>query len=203
MDVSLTNNNYEMEFNIKTDIFGKTTKIYYLGSNGDSIKDLVRLAGLFSDSNTIQKEVLEKRALFLNKLREFKVSFAYLTLLKWVYGLEEKTAPVYDKIMEKYPFLKILSFEDITDIITKDEKLKYSYENCFVIAKPWILEENCLGCGDALFICNQNDKELQITINKEDKFLSPSEKILIGDLKNKEIIVNGGETYLKYLPSKS
>ena len=85
--------------------------------------------------------------------------------------------------MEKYPFLKILSFEDITDIITKDKKLKYNYENY-------------LEYVDALFICNQNDKELQININKKDKFLSSSEKILIGDLKNKEIIVNGKEIYL-------
>lgn len=85
--------------------------------------------------------------------------------------------------MQKYSFFKILSFEDITDIITKDKKLKYNYENY-------------LEYVDALFICNQNDKELQININKKDKFLSSSEKILIGDLKNKEIIVNGKEIYL-------
>ena len=85
--------------------------------------------------------------------------------------------------MQKYSFFLILSFEDITDIITKDKKLKYNYENY-------------LEYVDALFICNQNDKELQININKKDKFLSSSEKILIGDLKNKEIIVNGKEIYL-------
>ena len=195
MDVILTNNNYERGFKMKIDIFEKTMKYYYLGSNGNSNKDLVDSSGFLSDFNVIQKEVIKKRALFLNKLGEYKVSYAYFSLLKWIYGLEDEMLIIYDKIIEKYPFLEILSFEEIGEIIKKDLKLEYIYKNHFVIVIPYFSRKN-FSKEKAIIVYNQSNTDLKIVINEKNEVLSPSEKILIGDLTNKKIGFCDEETYV-------